>query len=455
MKRSIDTSDPLTLAMAPPANETSEERLAREEREQRAREVSKRIDAELKQAKAAMKKKQKAVKVLVLGQSLSGKSTTIKSIQMTYAQRSWAEERDSWKAVILLNLAQSVNIVVGVLVEELDIAQGIYPDQEDAHVGLTEQHKSLTLKLAPVRQIERDLKSLLGSGASETDDAPNSSPRAEGRNILHEFALRSTSGWKTVLDHVRNPSAGRGQQLQRVACEVINGLKDDILQLWKDDIVQRILQKRQIRLEDTPGFFLHDVDRIAHSDYVPTDTDVVRARLRTTGVQEYQFTLDRGTSTDLDWLMYDVAGIRTSRAAWIPYFKDITAIIFLAPLSAFNETLAEDPETNSIHDTFSLWKTVCSSKLLANVQIVLFMNKVDILQRKLDSGLRVRDYIPEFQERSNDFTTVTTWFRRMFQRIYKDSSPPQRKLITHFTSVIDTKATADTLAAGRLGSRLA
>lgn len=44
--------------------------------------------------------------------------------------------------------------------------------------------------------------------------------------------------------------------------------------------------------------------------------------------------------------------------------------------------------------------------LMFQVQI-LFMNKTDILQRKLDAGLRVRDHLPEFQDRSNDFATVT------------------------------------------------
>lgn len=35
-----------------------------------------------------------------------------------------------------------------------------------------------------------------------------------------------------------------------------------------------------------------------------------------------------------------------------------------------------------------LWKAVCSSKLLANVDLVLFLNKCDILEKKLDSGIR-------------------------------------------------------------------
>lgn len=45
--------------------------------------------------------------------------------------------------------------------------------------------------------------------------------------------------------------------------------------------------------------FLDDLDRIAHRDYEPTDEDVVRARLRTTGVQEYRFSLDTTTGAYL------------------------------------------------------------------------------------------------------------------------------------------------------------
>ncbi|KAG6866670.1 hypothetical protein C0991_000780 [Blastosporella zonata] len=402
MKRTVN-NDPLTLAMAPPPDETPEERLAREDKEERARQVSKRIDLELKHAKAAMKSMERAVKVLVLGQSMS-------DFQMTYAQKSWAEERDSWKTVILLNLVRSVNMVVDVIREEFRTTtptahRNVEQDREHGgpHDGLTEYHNNLILKLVPLRQIERDLEVLLGSGSLECDGTANLHERSR-----QEFSLRSSSGWKTVLDHIRNPNGGKDQMLLPLASEVAVSLKDDIRGLWNDTVVQTVLRKHRIWLEDSPGFFLHDVDRIASPDYVPSDADVVRARLRTTGVQEYHFFLDRGTATALDWLMYDVAGIRTSRAAWIPYFKNITAIIFLAPMSAFNETLAEDPTTNSVHDSLSLWQTVCSSKLLANVQIILFMNKTDLLQKKLDSGLVVHDYLPEYKEKGNDFVTVTT-----------------------------------------------
>ncbi|KAG6812548.1 hypothetical protein H0H92_002317 [Tricholoma furcatifolium] len=428
MKTSTD-NDPLTLALAPPPNETTSERVAREEAEEHARQVSKQIDLELKLAKAEMKKRQKAIKVLVLGQSMSGKTTTIKNFQMTYAKKSWAEERVCWKAVILLNLVRSINAVVQIIGDELDAIQ----ESDSAHGPgvrvsdhLTDHHRNLILKLVPLRQIERDLQGLLGSGSFENDEVPDSAEPV----IQQEFVLRSNSGWKTILKHIRNPNTGKDTRLQFVAFNVITSLKDDIRNLWKDANVQKLLEARQVRLEDAPGFFLHDVDRVTHPDYEPTDADVVRARLRTTGVQEYTFTLEHGTLKAVDCLMYDVA-----------------AIIFLAPLSAFNETLVEDPRINSVHDSFSLWKTVCSSKLLASVQIILFMNKTDLLKKKLDMGLAVRDYLPEYKETKHDFVTVTTWFRRMFAYLYKHYTPPGRTLISHFTSVIDTTATAQTLTA--------
>jgi len=43
--------------------------------------------------------------------------------------------------------------------------------------------------------------------------------------------------------------------------------------------------------------FINDTDRIANRDYQPTDDDVIRARLRTLGVQEYRFIFDHGIGT--------------------------------------------------------------------------------------------------------------------------------------------------------------
>ena len=68
-----DNPDPFAIFHTPPPNETAGERAAREEREAAARKVSDRIDEELKQEKARLKR-QKVIRVLLLGQSESGES---------------------------------------------------------------------------------------------------------------------------------------------------------------------------------------------------------------------------------------------------------------------------------------------------------------------------------------------------------------------------------------------
>jgi guanine nucleotide-binding protein subunit alpha len=65
--------------MAPPPNETPAERTTREGREAEARRVSDKIDEGIKNDKLTLKKQKNVVKVLLLGQSESGKSPSIGS----------------------------------------------------------------------------------------------------------------------------------------------------------------------------------------------------------------------------------------------------------------------------------------------------------------------------------------------------------------------------------------
>ena len=82
------------------------------------------------------------------------------------------------------------------------------------------------------------------------------------------------------------------------------------------------------------------------------------------------------------------------------------AIIFLAPISSFDERLREDRRVNRLEDTYMLWQTLCSLQMLAKTQIILFLNKCDLLEQKLRAGVKVRTHVPSFGDRSNDVDTV-------------------------------------------------
>ena len=71
-------SDPLAAALLPPENESPTERAARLRAESDAKKISDNIDEMLRQERLERKKSRAEVHVLLLGQSESGKSTTLK-----------------------------------------------------------------------------------------------------------------------------------------------------------------------------------------------------------------------------------------------------------------------------------------------------------------------------------------------------------------------------------------
>lgn len=94
------------------------------------------------------------------------------------------------------------------------------------------------------------------------------------------------------------------------------------------------------------------------------------------------------------------------RHAWLPFFDNVNAVIFLAPVSCFDERLDEDHKVNRLEDSFILWKAVVSTKLLQKTTMIVFLNKCDLLKKKLKSGVYVKKHLPSYGERPNDAASV-------------------------------------------------
>ena len=84
-----------------------------------------------------------------------------------------------------------------------------------------------------------------------------------------------------------------------------------------------------------------------------------------------------------------------------------SAILFLAPLSGFDQVLAEDATVNRLEDSVLLWKSICSNALLGKTNLILFLNKIDIFAAKLRAGIRFGQYIISYGARPNDYDSTS------------------------------------------------
>lgn len=86
--------------------------------------------------------------------------------------------------------------------------------------------------------------------------------------------------------------------------------------LWMDSGVQACFSRsREFQLNDSARYYFEAVDRIAKPAFLPTDQDILRSRVKTTGITETTFRI-----SDLIYKMFDVGGQRSERKKWIHCF---------------------------------------------------------------------------------------------------------------------------------------
>lgn len=79
--------------------------------------------------------------------------------------------------------------------------------------------------------------------------------------------------------------------------------------IWLDEGTQYCLSRsREFQLNDSAQYYLNSLDRLAKPNYLPTQQDVLRTRVKTTGINETKFTFK-----GLNFTLVDVGGQRSER----------------------------------------------------------------------------------------------------------------------------------------------
>ncbi|KAI4880610.1 hypothetical protein NFI96_004125 [Prochilodus magdalenae] len=204
-----------------------------------------------------------------------------------------------------------------------------------------------------------------------------------------------------------------------------------IKMLWSDPGIQEAYdRRREYQLSDSTKYYLSDLDRIAEPSYLPTQQDVLRVRIPTTGIIEYPFDLQ-----SIIFRMVDVGGQRSERRKWIHCFENVTSIMFLVALSEYDQVLVESDNENRMEESKALFRTIITYPWFQNSSVILFLNKKDLLEEKISYSHLV-DYFPEFDGPQRDAQAAREFILKMFV----DLNPDSDKIIySHFTCATDTE----------------
>jgi hypothetical protein len=139
--------------------------------------------------------------------------------------------------------------------------------------------------------------------------------------------------------------------------------------LWKDSSVQRTLELYgdELTILDSAKHFCNQLDTIFSQSYLPTDADMLAARVTTNGVVEIDMPIEKRM-----FRMLDVGGQRGQRSYWMHVLDDASAILYLASLADYNLKLEEDLTKNRLDESFAVFGCVeevmsCESCAMFNI----------------------------------------------------------------------------------------
>ena len=201
-------------------------------------------------------------------------------------------------------------------------------------------------------------------------------------------------------------------------------MAEGIATLWADPGVQAAFQSRaEYQLGDNAQVYLSDVKRIGAHGFQPTTDDALRARVRTCGVVSKDFEID-GTP----YAVYDVGGQRSERRKWLPLFAHVTAIVFVAAISEYDQVVQEDRSKNRLHEALDLFAQIVNSKHFVDADVIIFLNKKDLFYEKIqhvDPGT----WFPEYKG-GCDAEAAEAFFKEQFRKRVDDQS----KLVYMYTT---------------------
>ncbi|KAH3675935.1 hypothetical protein WICMUC_002231 [Wickerhamomyces mucosus] len=409
---------------------------------------SKKANAAIEKRLQLEKQREKnEVKLLLLGAGESGKSTVLKQMKLLHQNGFTHQERKQYAQVIWADAIQSMRILI-IQARKL----GIPLDCDKPNLPLA-TFKQIILRAKVLDHIDT---SVAGGNSFLNDYVLKYSERSETKRRIQSTGSTAANWDLTTENNKENVNSGelnieelseglKGPSI-RPGVSAINSsvldrgsenitrenIAEAITELWNNDIgiKQCFLRSNEFQLEGSASYYFENIHNFANPNYSCSNDDILKGRIKTTGITETNFNI--GSSK---FKVLDAGGQRSERRKWIHCFQDITTVLFVLAVSEYDQMLFEDERVNRMHEAIMLFDSLCNSKWFINIPFILFLNKVDLFEQKIRIS-PIKKYFPEYQGKSDDVSQGLKYFEDIFMSLNRTNKP----IYVHRTCATDTQS---------------
>jgi len=321
------------------------------------------------------------------------------------------------------------------------------PEQQRDRKLEKDKSKALEAEMNAAHSADQQINKLLLLGAGESGKSTlfkqmitiygKGYPEAERKTFTSIIYNNVISSMKTLCQMSEHYGTVAPENQEKK--QIVDELKGDedidanlgmyLKALWNDAGIQATYEQRShYQLTDSTKYFCDRLDDICREDYIPTQDDVLRSRVRTTGIVENEFEIDGN-----QFKMFDVGGQRNERKKWIHCFENVTAVLFVAAISEYDQVLYEDENTNRIVEALNLFEEICNSRWFRETSMILFLNKRDLFSEKIKK-VSLTVCFPDYQG-DDSYESCAEFIQAQFESKNRN---PDKQVYTHLTCATDT-----------------
>lgn len=389
------------------------------------------------------KKEKNQIKLLLLGTGESGKSTVLKQLQLLHHGSFSHRERSQYTQVIWADAIQAMKILIiqarrlgielqcddpikypDLFMSKKSVLSSNAIDMIDAQkAGGSDFMNEYVLKYSERSENKRHRKSTgkaqsfikenIVEGMSDEDEDDDD---GDGEN---------KAKYSSTSEHGKTMDENSYQQIRTVLATAIQTL-------WREDVgIQQCFDRsNEFQLEGSAEYYFENIMSFSGIDYLASDIDILKGRIKTSGITETVFQVNTR-----EFKVLDAGGQRSERRKWIHCFEDITCVLFVVAVSEYDQMLFEDEKVNRIHESLLLFDRLCNSQWFANTPFIIFFNKIDIFQEKIGKS-PIRKYFPEYRGGSTDVDQGIKYFESLFTSLNRSDRP----IYMHRTCATDTRS---------------